>query len=133
MYKLRVIDGFSAGHQIKGYKGKCEDIHGHNFRVEIEVQGNKLDKLGLLIDFKLLKKYLGEVLDKLDHTLLNRVGPFQRQNPSAENLARYIYQNLSRKLPAGVRLSEVSVWESEKCGATYGVTSIAGCQAPNGK
>jgi 6-pyruvoyltetrahydropterin/6-carboxytetrahydropterin synthase len=119
MYKLKVKDGFSAGHQIKGYRGKCEGIHGHNFAVEIEVQGKKLDKLGLLIDFKLLKRYLSDVLDKMDHKLLNKVGPFQKQNPSAENIARYIFQNLSKKLPAGVRLSEVSVWESDQSGATY--------------
>jgi len=119
MYQLRVSDWFSAGHQLKGYKGKCEAVHGHNFKVEVTVSGSKLDKTGLMLDFKALKKGLAEVLAKLDHTLLNKVPPFNKKNPSAENIAQYVYERLSKKLPAKVRLVEVCVWESEQAGASY--------------
>jgi len=121
MYRLKVIDWFSAGHQLKGYKGKCEGLHGHNFKVELTVSGESLDKLGLLVDFKTLKQDLARLLEKLDHKLLNRVAPFNRQNPSAENLAKYIFEKFAAKLPSGVELEEVWVWESEQAGAYYGV------------
>jgi len=119
MFSLKVTESFSAGHQLKGYRGKCEAVHGHNFKVEVMVEGDQLDKCGLLIDFKLLKKLLDGVLDKLDHTLLNKVPPFNKINPSAENLAKYIFEKLEKKLPAGVELVETCVWESESAGASY--------------
>jgi len=119
MYQLRVFDWFSAGHQLKGYQGKCEAVHGHNFKVEVTVSGNKLDKTGLIVDFKVLKKSLAEVLARLDHTLLNKLPPFQKKNPSAENIARYIYEKLSEKLPAKVKLVEVCIWESDQAGVSY--------------
>jgi 6-pyruvoyltetrahydropterin/6-carboxytetrahydropterin synthase len=119
MYQLKITDWFSAGHQLKGYKGKCESVHGHNFKVEVAVAGKKLDKTGLLLDFKLLKSELAKVLDKLDHKMLNQVAPFNKINPSAENLAEYIFDKFSQKLPAGVELVEVWVWESERAGACF--------------
>jgi 6-pyruvoyltetrahydropterin/6-carboxytetrahydropterin synthase len=119
MHRLKIIDSFSAGHQLKGYKGKCESLHGHNFRVEAMVAGGKLDKIGLLIDFKILKKILGEVLEKLDHKHLNQLPPFSKKNPSAENIAEYVFKELAKKLPDKVKLCEVWVWESDQAGACY--------------
>jgi len=118
-YRLKVIDSFSAAHQLKGYKGKCENIHGHNFKVEIIVQGEKLDRTGMLLDFKLLKKLLAKILEQLDHKDLNQIPVFKKDNPSSENIARFIFQKLSPKLPLGIKLIEVCVWESETACASY--------------
>ena len=119
MWQVKVIDWFSAGHQLRGYQGKCEALHGHNFRVEVVVEGEELDSCGLLIDFKELKKILGEVLAELDHSHLNQLPAFEQENPSSENLAKYIFEKLNALLPSGIKLKEVWVWESEKAGAGY--------------
>jgi len=119
MYRLKITDSFSASHQLKGYKGKCESLHGHNFKVELVLEGEKLDKLGLLLDFKILKKILTDVLEKLDHKHLNQIPAFSKKNPSAENIAEFIFKELSRKLPKAVKLCEVCVWESDQAGACY--------------
>jgi len=119
MYRLKISDSFSASHQLKGYKGKCESLHGHNFKVELVVEGKKLDKLGLLLDFKTLKKILAGALEKLDHKHLNQLPAFSKNNPSAENIAEYIFRELARKLPRAVKLCEVCVWESDQAGACY--------------
>jgi len=119
MYQLKITEWFSAGHQLKGYHGKCEEMHGHNFKVELLVEGKKLDATGLMIDFKDLKEWLGEILEELDHKVLNQVPAFSRENPSSENIARYLFKKISPKLPRGVRLTEVWVWESENAGAAY--------------
>ncbi len=119
MWQIKIIDWFSAGHQLRGYQGRCEALHGHNFRVEVVVEGEELDKCGLLIDFKELKKFLSQILEELDHTHLNQLPPFEQENPSSENLAKYIFEKLSALLPSMVNLKEVWVWESEKAGAGY--------------
>jgi len=119
MWRIKVIDWFSAGHQLRGYQGKCEALHGHNFRVEVVVEGDKLDEVGLLIDFKRLKRLLVEILGELDHTFLNELEAFSQQNPSSELIAKYIYEKLAERIPEGVRLKEVWVFESEKAGAGY--------------
>jgi 6-pyruvoyltetrahydropterin/6-carboxytetrahydropterin synthase len=119
MYRLKIADSFSASHQLKGYRGKCESLHGHNFKVEVAVAGKKLDRLGLMLDFKVLKKILADVLEKLDHKHLNRLPAFSRKNPSAENIAEFIFQQLAKKLPEAVELCEVCVWESDSAGACY--------------
>jgi len=119
-FELRVEDSFSSAHNLKGYRGKCEDLHGHNWKVEIGVTAERLDRLGLVIDFKVIKGYLREVLDKLDHRHLNRMRYFKRVNPSSENIARYIYERLSLKLQRrGIHLKDVRVWESESASAIY--------------
>ena len=119
MYRISVIDYFSSAHQLKGYKGKCEHIHGHNWKVEIEVESKNLNEIGLLIDFGDLKQMLGRILSELDHKILNEVDEFLAQNPSSELIARYIYRMVKEKLPAGIRLISSTVWESERSKAMY--------------
>ena len=110
---------FFPAHQLKGYRGKCEELHGHNWKVEVEVIGDRLDGVGLLIDFSELKRLVHEELSCLDHCFLNDLEPFQKSNPSSELLARHIHAELRAKLPAGVSLAAVTVWESDKACATY--------------
>jgi len=119
-WRLTVTQDFSASHQLRNYGGKCEQMHGHNFGVEVVVEGSELDeKVQYLMDFKQLKGLTNEVLDKLDHHHLNEVDCFAEINPSSENLAMYIYRQLKGRLPANVRLVEVSVSEKPSSKATY--------------
>ena len=111
---------FDAAHSLRGYQGKCETLHGHRFKVVANVRGTKLDKIGLAYDFTLLKKHLAEILAKYDHTNLNDVAPFNRINPSSENIAVTIYQKLKKKLAgAPVSLDSVEVWESPQSRVIY--------------
>jgi len=119
MYELVVKRKFSAAHQLVGYKGKCENLHGHTYGVDVFVRADELDQAGLAVDFKELKKAIDGLLDDYDHRLLNEVPPFDEINPSAENLARVLYQALKDRLPRGVSLSMVRVWENEDAGAAY--------------
>lgn len=121
LYRLRVSSGFSSSHQLRHYQGQCENLHGHNFLVEAEVEGNQLDpQTGLLLDFKELKRHLNAILEELDHTHLNNLPAFQETNPSSENLARYIFHNLQKNLPyPNIRVREVSVAEKESSQAIY--------------
>jgi 6-pyruvoyltetrahydropterin/6-carboxytetrahydropterin synthase len=119
MFRLRVFDYFSSAHFLDGYEGKCESLHGHNWKVEAEVHGEKLDRVGMLMDFKVLKEDLKKVLDKLDHCLLNDLETFRNSNPSAELISKYIFEELQKELPDGVKVSRISVWESERSQAVY--------------
>ncbi len=121
MYEVKVIDEFSASHSLRNYGGKCERIHGHNWKVEVIYDGNKLDNTGLVIDFKVLKEKLNRVLDQLDHIDLNSLDYFKKFNPSSENIAYYIYMNLSKdpELMDKARLRRVNVWENDKSCASY--------------
>lgn len=119
MFRLRVYDYFSSAHFLNGYQGKCESLHGHNWKVEAEIEGRTLDKVGMLIDFKLLRELLKEILGELDHRLLNDLDVFKNSNPSAELIAKYVYDELQIKLPSEITLSSVSVWESERSQAIY--------------
>lgn len=119
MYELGVKRTFSAAHQLRGYHGPCETLHGHTFAVEVRVQAEEVNELGLAMDFKEIKKLLEKLLADYDHRLLNQVPPFERQNPSSENLAREFYRRLQPELPAGIRLTAVVVWESEEAWAAY--------------
>ncbi len=119
MYRLTVFDYFSSAHQLKGYRGRCEAVHGHNWKVEAEVEGDVLDNIGLLVDFKHLKKILKETIDRLDHVMLNDLEEFRNQNPSSELIAKYLYQQMKDKLIPGVKLVSVTVWESENAKAAY--------------
>ncbi len=109
-----VEDTFSAAHQLRGYEGKCENLHGHTFKVQVFLTGDKLDKIGMLVDFKKIKAELKKVLDKFDHTNLNELAEFKEKNPTAENLARVIYEKISSLNP-----SKVTVFESEKASASF--------------
>jgi 6-pyruvoyltetrahydropterin/6-carboxytetrahydropterin synthase len=109
-WTLRVRDKFQAAHFLRGYQGRCENVHGHTFQVEVVIKIDELDSIGLGIDFALIKKTLTEALP--DHTLLNDIYDF---NPSAENMARRLYETLKTSFP----VQEVTVWESEDASATY--------------
>ena len=98
MYELMVESKFSAAHQLRGYQGQCEKLHGHNWRVTVAVTAERLDEQGLAIDFHQLKKALREILDQLEHTFLNDIFPFTQINPSSENLAKWIYDNMTKKV-----------------------------------
>ena len=123
MFEVSVEDTFAAGHALRGYRGKCENPHGHNYRVRVTLTGDSLDEIGLLYDFKDLKGVMNAVIDELDHKFLNDVEPFRQQNPSAENMARYLYQEIRRQLPADtdghIRIKQVELWETDTARAVY--------------
>ncbi len=121
MFRLKVQDYFSSAHYLRNYQGACESLHGHNWKVELVVEGEKLNNIDILLDFKDLKKILKEVLDELDHRLINELPYFQERNPSSENIARFIFERIKGKLKAfpGIKVREVTVFETEKASATY--------------
>ena len=122
MYEVTVEDTFAAGHYLRNYKGKCENPHGHNYKVRVTLAGSELDKAGLLLDFKDLKEVMKHVIDRLDHQMINDIEPFTVVNPSAENVAKYFYDEIARQLtdlPAGARVREVILWETDTSRAQY--------------
>jgi 6-pyruvoyltetrahydropterin/6-carboxytetrahydropterin synthase len=122
MFQVSVDETFSAGHALRGYHGKCENPHGHNYKVRIIVQGPSLDSTGLLYDFTHLKRVIRGIIEGVDHKYLNDQAPFDLINPSAENLAKYFYDETSRQMqqaPDGARLDRVTVWETDTTSATY--------------
>lgn len=119
MFKVGVRRKFSAAHSLREYDGNCERLHGHNWMVEAVLKGNNVDHLGMLVDFRVVKKGLDEILDSLDHRYLNELDIFKDGNPSSENIARYIYSKLTDKLEQNVCLVEVRVWESDDSWASY--------------
>jgi 6-pyruvoyltetrahydropterin/6-carboxytetrahydropterin synthase len=122
MYQVSVEETFSAGHALRGYRGKCENPHGHNYRVRVTLEGAQLDSIGLLYDFSDVKRVLREVIGALDHQFLNNVAPFDSVNPSAENIAKYFHEEASRQMPGGPgapRISSITVWETDDTSATY--------------
>lgn len=120
MYELMIESQFSAAHQLRSYKGKCEKLHGHNWRVQVTVSSEDLNDIGLAIDFNELKELTVEVLKNLDHSFLNDVFPFTELNPSSENIAKWVYETLRKKISEkDVSLSSVTVWESDAASATY--------------
>jgi 6-pyruvoyltetrahydropterin/6-carboxytetrahydropterin synthase len=123
MFEVTVEAGFSSGHYLRNYHGKCENPHGHNYRVLVTLAGAELDETGLLLDFKLLKTLLRPVVDYLDHQMINDLAPFTELNPSAENLARYFYDETSRQLhqmTAGrVRVKDCTIFETDTSFARY--------------
>jgi 6-pyruvoyltetrahydropterin/6-carboxytetrahydropterin synthase len=123
MFEVSVEESFAAGHALRGYRGKCENPHGHNYKVRITLAGEDLDQIGLLYDFKDLKGVMNEVIDRLDHQFLNDIEPFRDLNPSAENMARFFYQEMTARLNAQthgrVRVKRVKLWETDTTTATY--------------
>lgn len=120
MYSIKVRDRFSSAHRLVGIGGKCEDLHGHNYLVEVEVEGDKLDEQGVLIDFRELKGLLREVVSRLDHKYLNEIDFFKDNSSSSEYIAHYIFREVKSRLKnANVKIRSVSVWESEDSCATY--------------
>lgn len=116
MYKVKVEANFSSAHNLRGYRGKCEELHGHNWKIEVTAASEKLDKAGMVLDFKILKSRLKKVLDELDHKYLNKINPFIKVNPTSENIAKYIFDKLKVNIP---RLKSVVVWENSASSAIY--------------
>jgi 6-pyruvoyltetrahydropterin/6-carboxytetrahydropterin synthase len=122
MYELMVETQFSAAHQLRGYRGECEKLHGHNWRVQVVISAEKLDDIGLAVDFHELKKITNEFTMTLDHSVLNEVFPFTEINPSSENIAKWLYDSIKKRsasIKNDISVSSVTVWESETASATY--------------
>ena len=123
MYEVTVEETFAAGHYLRNYQGKCEHPHGHNYRLRLTLAGRDLDKAGLLLDFKDLKRIMKEVIDYFDHRMINDLEPFTVLNPSAENLAKYFFEqtNVRLKNDTGgrVEVKRVTIWETETSIASY--------------
>jgi 6-pyruvoyltetrahydropterin/6-carboxytetrahydropterin synthase len=122
MYEISVDTTFAAAHNLRDYYGKCEDLHGHNYKVRVVVEGPELDSTGLLYDFVHLKKVIEGIIGSLDHKYLNELAPFDTLNPSAENIARHIYDETSKQLlksSNAARVAGVTIWETDTSAATY--------------
>jgi 6-pyruvoyltetrahydropterin/6-carboxytetrahydropterin synthase len=120
MYEVTIIKSFSAAHMLTAIGGKCEELHGHNFKVEVTVAAQDLNKSGILIDFRKVKEWLQEILDKMDHKHLNEFPSFLGENPSSENIALYIHKEMKLKArQTEIKVSRVKVWESENSAVTY--------------
>ena len=119
MYELLFKTHFAAAHNLRGYKGSCERLHGHNWKVDIVLRADRLDRLGMIVDFREIKANVNGLLAELDHQYLNELPAFEEANPTTENVARWILENLGGRLPDGVEIHKVTAWESDNCGASY--------------
>ena len=120
MYRLTISSSFAAAHNLVNYQGDCENLHGHNWKVDVSVTARELDRAGLGIDFKILKRETKELLQTLDHKYLNQLPPFLDVSPSSERIARHLYTELCRELDNdNVKVVEVTVWESDVARASY--------------
>ena len=121
MFEVCVEHTFAAGHALRNYRGKCENVHGHNYKVQVLVRGAKLDDVGMLADFVMIKRLLRDISERLDHVFLNDIDPFDKVNPTAENMAVYICEKMQDglKTPNPVEVAEVKVWETDIQCATY--------------
>jgi 6-pyruvoyltetrahydropterin/6-carboxytetrahydropterin synthase len=123
MYEVSVEAGFSSGHFLRNYRGKCENPHGHNYKVQVTLLGKTLDEAGLLLDFKLLKQVMRPVIEYLDHQMMNDLPPFTEINPSAENLAKYFYDETNKQLhdmtSGRVTVKDCTIYETDTTTATY--------------
>ena len=120
MYTLTTMVEFSSAHTLVGHSGPCKKMHGHNWRVELEITGEKLDKIGMVVDFKEIRKATNLVVDELDHEFLNNLEPFSEDNPTAENIARYIFTKLSEEFSnKNVKVNSIKLWETDKSAVSY--------------
>ncbi|MCD6186510.1 MAG: 6-carboxytetrahydropterin synthase QueD [Deltaproteobacteria bacterium] len=120
MFELKVITHFAAAHQLKMVAAQCENLHGHNWKIEVCVAGDALNNAGVLIDFGELKQYISQIIDTLDHKFLNELEYFKNVNPSSENIAQYIANKLQALIsPSGVKVARVTAWESDDACATF--------------
>jgi len=120
VYELTVKSRFAAAHQLRNYKGKCENLHGHNWKIEITLQTDRLDEVGLGIDFGEIRSMLNEILEELDHCCLNDLPAFREENPSSELIARWIFNEAARRMEKDhILVSRVTAWESDDACATY--------------
>jgi 6-pyruvoyltetrahydropterin/6-carboxytetrahydropterin synthase len=120
MFEVSVDHTFAAGHALRDYKGACENVHGHNYKVRVTVAGNQLDSTGLLVDFVDMRAAIKAVVDRLDHRFLNDLSPFDQINPSAENLAKYFCDEITPRISnSRLRVQAVTIWETDLTSATY--------------
>ena len=120
MYELKVLTRFAAAHQLTMVGTKCENMHGHNWKIEVYVMGEKLDKAGVLVDFGVIKKHVAEIMAMLDHKYLNELAYFQKNQPSSENIAYFVATELQKRIDnRTAHVSRVTAWESDDAGATY--------------
>jgi 6-pyruvoyltetrahydropterin/6-carboxytetrahydropterin synthase len=123
MFEVTVETDFASGHFLRHYKGKCENPHGHNYKIRVTLIGTELDRAGMLLDFKLLKQVLNPIVDRLDHRMLNELEPFIEMNPSAENMAKFFYdetkQRIAELTEGRVRVKDCTIWETDTTTATY--------------
>jgi 6-pyruvoyltetrahydropterin/6-carboxytetrahydropterin synthase len=120
MYELKIEESFAAAHSLRGYQGACEALHGHNWKIEVVVRADRLDDIGLAIDFHELKSVTREALGELDHVCLNDIAPFRDVNPSSENIAKHLFQLIAARIEReGLWVHRVTAWESEKACASY--------------
>ena len=120
MYELKIIAQMACAHQLREFEGRCENLHGHNWKIEVFVSGEDLEPNGILIDFKKVKTATEKVIDELDHKFLNDMDYFKEVNPSSENIARYIFKALGHTLDSRkVRVSRITAWESDTACASY--------------
>ena len=121
MFEVTIEDTFAACHALRNYRGKCENVHGHNYRCQVTLEGDQLDAIGLLVDFVEMKRVVHAVLDRMDHQWLNDFPPFDVLNPSAENMVKYIHDEVKQGLSIreGVRVGAVKLWETDTASATY--------------
>jgi 6-pyruvoyltetrahydropterin/6-carboxytetrahydropterin synthase len=119
MYRTFIETHFSAAHQLRGYPGHCGRLHGHTWKIRVEVETDKIDGIGISIDFKKLKEITQSCLEPFDHHHINVIPPFDNENPTAENLARHLYREIQKRLPAHIRTVQVIVWESEHYAVGY--------------
>ena len=120
MYKLVVKKEFSSAHVLHGHPGDCKRMHGHNWIVEAKVEGKNINKIGMVIDFKDIKNILSDIISKLDHRYLNDIEPFIDNNPTAENISKYIYKELSKNINTdNIKVSEIKLWETNNSAVIY--------------
>lgn len=119
MYKLAIETEISAAHRLRNYDGPCSRQHGHNWKIRVEVDADSVNDEGMAIDFYDLRNIAWDVVGPFDHNDFNTISPFDTINPSAENISRYFYQEIGKKLPAGIRLNNIRIWENEKYVVEY--------------
>lgn len=114
-FTLKTILDFAAAHSLRGYDGDCAKLHGHNWKVEVQVCGNRLNEIGMLIDFKKIKLHAKQAVEELDHTFLNDHPHFQRVNPTAENIAQYLYTEMAKRIETeDIKMHSITIWENDR-------------------
>jgi len=120
MFVLKIVTDFASAHFLRDYPGNCANLHGHNWQIEVSVEAEELDESGMVIDFKTIKSKTKEVISKLDHKLLNDIKPFDKINPTAENIAKYCYQQISKQINTNnIKISLITIWETPRACASY--------------
>ena len=119
MYQLSIEKTISAAHNLRDYKGPCARVHGHNWKVRVQVKAAQLDKTGITIDFDKLEKITWQIIGRFDHQDFNRISPFDKVNPTAENVVKYFYDQIKNILPRGILIDEVSLWENDTYKVSY--------------